>query len=380
MPCDECADALAKGQKFCSDCGSATDALTFEALNKQIINLTRQVAELVAVRTETEQTFLEVETAEKVVNRLMSWAKLFGFFIGIPAGLILIGLGIWAGKSIRDFHDIASTAQSSVNEKLEKAREDAKAAEAQATKALNTAKVVNQNIQGTQERLNALGASVKQSADKVGQLDTGVNQQQSRLANLTAATAAQSKAVDYLSTKVQTLNKSRLVQDIGRSHPEFGAHIVYGPSGEILSAETKPTGKLYVQIEVFNEDPFKPKFTPDGIAVGISTLQDHGFVPLFGQVALFATTGQTSTPIGSLGVSSCRAAGLTSGPAQLGVPCVIYFRDDMRARALEARDLLSSIEKMPEDRVLMVPISKLIPAQRELVEKSGLDIVIVLGP
>jgi uncharacterized protein YoxC len=380
MFCDQCADAHAKGQKFCSNCGSATDALTVEALNKQIAGLSTQVAQLLAVRKETEQTFLEVDTAEKVVNRLMSWAKLFGFFIGIPAGLILIGLGIWAGKSIKGFQDIANTAQSSVNEKLEKARGDAKAAEEQATKALDTAKVVNQNIQGTQERLNTLGASVKQSADKVGQLDTGVSQQRSRLANLTAATAAQSKAVDDLSTKVQTLDKSRLVQDIGRSHPEFGAHVVYGPSGEILSAATKPTGKLYVQIEVFNEDTFKPKFTPDGIAVGVSTLQDHGFVPLFGQVALFATTGQTSTPVGSLGVSSCRAAGMTSGPAQLGVPCVVYFRDDMKGRALGARDLLSGIEKIPDDHVKLVPLSKLIPAQKELVEKSGLDIVIVLGP
>ncbi len=149
MPCDQCATASAEGQKFCSNCGSATDALTVEALNKQIASLTTQMAELVAVRKRTEQTFLEVDTAEKVVNRLMSLAKLFGFFIGIPAGLILIGLGIWAGKSIKDFHDIASTAQSSVNEKLENARGDAKAAEAQATNALNIAKVVNQNIQGT---------------------------------------------------------------------------------------------------------------------------------------------------------------------------------------------------------------------------------------
>lgn len=380
MPCDQCASTLAKGQKFCSNCGSATDSLTVETLNKQIAGLTTQVAELVAARKEAEQTLLEVDTAEKVVNRLMSWAKLFGFFIGIPAGLILIGLGIWAGKSIKDFHDIASTAQSSVNEKLEKARGDAKAAEAQATNALSTAGAVNQTIHATQEKLNALGANVKQSADKVGQLETGISQQQTRLATLNVAVTAQNKAVDNLATTVQTLNKSRLVQDIGRSHPEFGAHIVYGPSGEVLSAQTKPTGKLYVQIEVFNEDTFKPKFTPDEIAGGVSTLQDHGFVPLFGQVALFASTGQTSTPIGNLGAASCRAAGIASNSAHLGVPCVVYFRDDIRNKAIEARDLLSVVEKIPDDRVGMVPISKLLPAQKELVEKSGLDIVIVLGP
>jgi hypothetical protein len=71
---------------------------------------------------------------------------------------------------------------------------------------------------------------------------------------------------------------------------------------------------------------------------------------------------------------------VASGSAHLGVPCVVYFRDGIRAKALEARDLLSGVEKIPDDRVGILPISKLLPAQKELVEKSGLDIVIVLGP
>jgi hypothetical protein len=94
MPCDQCADALAKGRKFCSNCGTVTGALSVEALNKQVFDLTTQVSELVAERNSSEQNFLEVDTAQKVVDRLMGWAKLFGFFVGIPIALVLIGLSI----------------------------------------------------------------------------------------------------------------------------------------------------------------------------------------------------------------------------------------------------------------------------------------------
>jgi hypothetical protein len=46
--------------------------------------------------------YLELETAEAIANRVMGWAKLFGFFAGIPLVIIAVWLG-WLGyKSISD--------------------------------------------------------------------------------------------------------------------------------------------------------------------------------------------------------------------------------------------------------------------------------------
>jgi uncharacterized protein YoxC len=49
-----------------------------------------------------DQRLLEVDTAEKIADRVMRWAKLFGFFIGIPVAIIGIALGALGIKSISD--------------------------------------------------------------------------------------------------------------------------------------------------------------------------------------------------------------------------------------------------------------------------------------
>jgi hypothetical protein len=68
MPCSQCGDALVKGHRSCSDCGSAPDLVTIQALNNQLVGLTTQVNELVAARKGTEQRFLEVDTAERLLT------------------------------------------------------------------------------------------------------------------------------------------------------------------------------------------------------------------------------------------------------------------------------------------------------------------------
>jgi phage shock protein A len=187
MPCDQCSDALSKGQRFCSNCGNLFTPLSVEYLSAQVAALSAQIAEYNAERNAKEQKYLEFDTAEKVVNRIMSWAKLFGFFVGIPLGVVLIMLGLWAGKSIKDFHDIASAGQASVNATLEKARKDARAAEDLASSAVTTAQTVNHDVQATKDKLSALNAMVKESSSRVEQLNTGVSQQETKLANLSVS-------------------------------------------------------------------------------------------------------------------------------------------------------------------------------------------------
>jgi hypothetical protein len=94
---------------------------------------------------------------------------------------------------------------------------------------------------------------------------------------LTFATALNAQSIAFSgnqtilanSSKVQTLTKAGIEQNITRLHPEYGAHVVYGPKGEVLTAQNKPAGKLYVQIDLFNEDNFKPRLPLANITDGI---------------------------------------------------------------------------------------------------------------
>lgn len=54
------------------------------AIEDRLVRMETQLESPVSRTTGREQKILELETSEQIVNRLMGWAKLFGFFVGIP--------------------------------------------------------------------------------------------------------------------------------------------------------------------------------------------------------------------------------------------------------------------------------------------------------
>jgi myosin heavy subunit len=83
--------------------------------------LDRQLSEKLANATAAwkDQKLLDIETTEAIVNRLQSWAKLFGFFVALPLMLILIWLGLLGFKSYTDVDKQLKEATGNV-ESLEK--------------------------------------------------------------------------------------------------------------------------------------------------------------------------------------------------------------------------------------------------------------------
>jgi len=380
MACEVCADALAKSEKFCSNCGSSTQPITVDSLNFQIAALTAQVAELTAARKGAEQRFLEVDTVEKVVSRVMTWTKAFAFFAGLPLLMVTALLAVLIGKSYMSLSDIVGVAKTSVSATLDKANHDAHEAELQASSALSTSKTVNQNIVATQERLASLSTAVANSSQNVGRIKESVAQQEAKVAGLAAATMQQGRAVDTLNQNVRALTKSRAEQDIGSVHPEFGAHKVTTPKGDVLSVATKPANSVYLAFDIYNANSFKPSFTESGLADALASLEAHGFRTFFGQVALFAVSGTSATGLESFNSSACQKFGFKADSNTQGTPCIVFFRENMRPKAMEAKQLLDSLEHLADERVRLVPIQSLNGALKELVETSGLDIAIVLGP
>jgi hypothetical protein len=50
-----------------------------------------------------DQKTVEIEIAQAIIVRLSGWARLFGFFVGIPIALLLAALGIFGVKTYSDF-------------------------------------------------------------------------------------------------------------------------------------------------------------------------------------------------------------------------------------------------------------------------------------
>jgi hypothetical protein len=63
--------------------------------------------------------------------------------------------------------------------------------------------------------------------------------------------------------------------------------------------------------------------------------------------------------------------------ASLKPPCVLYFRPDLRERVLKLRLLIGSAQAISEDRFRYVQPENLSSTKRELLNRSGLDIVVI---
>jgi hypothetical protein len=67
-------------------------------------------------------------------------------------------------------------------------------------------------------------------------------------------------------------------------------------------------------------------------------------------------------------------AGLPDGP-----PCVIYFRRELEAVAGKIKQVLTPAQAIQDERLRYVDPADTTQSMQELLEKSGLDIVVVLG-
>ena len=109
---------------------------------------------------------VEVETSQAIVTRLSDWAKLFGFFIGIPLALFAAWLGVVGFKSYKDVKAVIDRARDDVTRTFDKAREDANAAADAANKTAAEVREIRATLQAEAEKLRTklqeVGALVPQ--------------------------------------------------------------------------------------------------------------------------------------------------------------------------------------------------------------------------
>ena len=83
IECPRCEAANPDGKKFCGECGEALDPALSAVKQFIDVSVRSQILSTVAERYK-DQKLLEVETTQAIATRFSEWAKLLGFFIGIP--------------------------------------------------------------------------------------------------------------------------------------------------------------------------------------------------------------------------------------------------------------------------------------------------------
>jgi hypothetical protein len=105
----------------------------------------------------------------------------------------------------------------------------------------------------------------------------------------------------------------------------------------------------------------------------MASLSEHKYTVFFRDVVLYATSGSTTQGVVQFAGDSCQLT------ASRNPPCILYFRQALKARAAEVRHLVRSAQVVPEERINYVDPMKLEDALQELLQKSGVDIVVVLS-
>ena len=317
-----------------------------------------------------DQRFLEVDTTEKVVTRLMNWAKLFAFFIGIPVATILVGLAIYAGKGFKDLHQVAATARDSIRPVLEKAGSDAEIAKRTAADALQSSTGVSRMVASTKESISELQNGIAERGRDVQRVNEQIKESQSEVSALRMLVMKGSSEIARISRQLQTVSNEKNAASIREAYPILGERVAGWRDGYLNPAQKKAQD-VYVSLVLEAGSDSRARLNEEKAGQVMTLLQNENYRVFLGGVSLYATPVRTGQ--GLFSISDCTVAAV-SGP-----PCIVYFRQELKETAARIKTLFRQVQIVPDDHFRYVDPGKLAPLAQELLQKSGLDILVVLG-
>ena len=179
MYCPHCNSPSVEGKKYCADCGTPLDPQT-----KHLETFVKTQVEEAIQQRFRNQKLVDIETSQAVAERLHGWAKLFGFFVGLPFAALLIVLGVGGIEKYSDFKKMIGSIEGQVKPKIEQAKSDAK----QAQKTAGEARAEAENSKRTME--GAVSEAKKQLALQL-ELAKNVTALSERVSGLEQQTSSQ---------------------------------------------------------------------------------------------------------------------------------------------------------------------------------------------
>lgn len=178
MYCPHCNSPSVEGKKYCADCGTPLDPQT-----KHLETFVKAQVEEAIQQRFRNQKLVDIETSQAVAERLHGWAKLFGFFVGLPFAALLIVLGVGGIEKYSDFKKMIGSIEGQVKPKIEQAKSDAE----QAQKTAGEARAEAENSKRTME--GAVSEAKKQlgSATELAKNVTALSERVSGLEQQTSS-------------------------------------------------------------------------------------------------------------------------------------------------------------------------------------------------
>lgn len=369
MICPKCSNTAADSQSFCGNCGHRFEPATIDALSARLASLEAKLATSLTDAKKSEQNFLEVETSERIVSRLMKWTQMFFYWVGIPCAFVLVLLGLLVGKEELNLRSMVTTARDSVKGTVTQAKEELSKAEQTANDALNVSKQVSSETIAAKNKVAELKSQLESRSRELQTLDAQIKTAQSRI-------ETQTQQVQRISEQLHVVATAKAEAQLHSAYPVFGRHVAGSTDGWI-DPSTKSSGNKWVDVNLsLSTGDVLSGLSDTKLVEAIESVKSKNYRVFLGPVSTYARTANTSQPIGmGLDANSCM---YWPDPKLKEPPCVLYFNEAQRNAAIEVRDLLSRIERIPTERIVFVNPKGLDAQRQELLTLSGIDILVVL--
>jgi hypothetical protein len=192
LECPRCHEKSEDGRRFCADCGAPLDP-AFEELKKYSEQTIRDSLRTILSSDYKDQNYLEIKTAQLIVERLTGWGKLFATLVAIPLALLLLTLTILGIKQYSGFTTQVRNVQADVEAKIHVAQDTVAKLQAEGTTVSSEYKKLAEDL-----------STSKNLATEVHSLTAQYNQ----LAEGLQETAVLSEKLKNIDTKVTGITKS----------------------------------------------------------------------------------------------------------------------------------------------------------------------------
>jgi hypothetical protein len=181
MDCPRCNSPSADGKKYCADCGASFDPQT-----KYLETFVKSQVEDAIQQRFKDQKLVDIETSQAVVERLHGWAKMFAFFVGLPAAVVIVGLSIAGIQKYSDFKNMVSSIEQQVKPKIEQAKSDSEQAQ-------TTARAAKSEAEDSKKTIEVATAEAKRQLGSATELAKNVRALSDRVSGLEQQTSSQMK-------------------------------------------------------------------------------------------------------------------------------------------------------------------------------------------
>jgi hypothetical protein len=105
--CHNCKKPISSADNYCSTCGILLESQT-HAIHRYLDSVLPGRIDSALRDRFKDQKVVELETAELVANRAISWLKIVGFFVGIPLALLMSIISFFGLKTYSDLEALRS--------------------------------------------------------------------------------------------------------------------------------------------------------------------------------------------------------------------------------------------------------------------------------